>query len=342
MELQLGKGGCSILFGVAANSFQEFCKGRDRVIITDSNVRRLYDGLFDDNRVVELEPGEQSKTLATVESIYETILQYGVDRSWMIVGFGGGVVCDIAGFVASTFMRGLPFGFIPTTLLAQTDAGVGGKNGVNLNTYKNIVGTINQPEFVLNDACLLRTLPEKEVRNGYAEVIKHAVIADAGLFSLLEEKQNEALALDKDVLGDVVYRSVKVKTGIVSTDEMENGERRKLNFGHTVGHALEKVLRLSHGEAVSVGMIAEAGLSVSRGVLSPADKERIQKLLIAFGLPITVNVDGEAVFDAVMKDKKRENSHIHSVLIEGIGRSCLEAVPLKELEGLIDDLCQRS
>ena len=176
----------------------------------------------------------------------------------LIVAIGGGIVCDVAGFAASTYMRGLSFGFVPTTLLAQVDASVGGKNGVNLHGYKNLVGTFAQPGFVLCDPELLRTLPTEEVRNGFAEVIKQAAIGDALLFSFLEAGPDAALSLDRAAIDRIVYDCLKVKTNIVKEDELETGERRKLNFGHTVGHAVEKVHGLRHGEAVSIGMMAAA------------------------------------------------------------------------------------
>ena len=246
------------------------------MIVTDGSVRSLYGDLFPPWEVIEIGIGERSKTLATVERIYEAFLQYEIDRSSFVVAIGGGLVCDVAGYAASTYLRGLRFGFVPTTLLAQVDASVGGKNGVNFKGYKNLVGTFTQPLFVLCDFALLKTLPEPELKNGFAEAIKTAAIGDAHLFSFLETAWKGALSLEPDVIERIVYDCLTVKSRIVSFDEREKGERRKLNFGHTVGHALEKVNHLRHGEAVSLGMVAAAKLSARRGFLTEDDVERLE------------------------------------------------------------------
>jgi 3-dehydroquinate synthase len=242
------------------------------------------------------------------------------------------VVCDVAGFVASTYMRGLRFGFVATSLLAQVDASVGGKNGVNLGGFKNLVGTFNQPEFVLCDLRLLNSLPEAEVANGMAEIVKHALIADAGLFAFLEERAEQALALDPATIERLVADSVAIKAGVVGRDEREAGERRKLNFGHTFGHALEKVGRLSHGEAVSIGMVVAAGLSAKLGRLPAAAYQRMIALLRRLRLPISTAADPGRLLEAVRRDKKRAAARIHFVLLDDIGHASVEEVDIRELE----------
>lgn len=328
-----------IMANASVDTLPDLCKGRKVVVITDDNVQVLYGEQFDPYIVLAVRPGEGSKTLETASRLYEALLESEVDRSWFIVGFGGGVVCDIAGFTASTYLRGLSFGFVPTTLLAQVDAAIGGKNGVNLKGYKNLVGTFSQPEFVLCDPTVLRTLPDIELRNGYAEVAKHAVIGDRLLFDLMERRGCKASLLHGALIEEVIYRSLKVKTDIVSRDEKEKGERRKLNFGHTIGHALEKTTGLTHGEAVSVGMVVEAGLSERRGTLDGTDRKRIVNLLADIGLPVQAKGSKGPIMDAIMKDKKREASKIHSVLLEGIGRARVEEVEIAEIEEVVDDLC---
>jgi len=340
MTLEGETGITSIELGSPLAVIGQYCSGRRLTVITDSTVYSLHRNRFPKGRTVVIGAGECSKTLATVFQVYECFLSGGLDRSSLVVGIGGGVVCDIAGFCASTYLRGLPFGYVPTTLLAQVDASVGGKNGVNFKRYKNMIGTFNQPQFVMCDFDLLKTLPQEDIRNGLAEVIKHALIGDDLLFARLEEVRERILALDGTILEEIVHASLKVKIGIVSQDERENGERRKLNFGHTMGHAVEKTLGLSHGEAVSIGMVMEARMAVAKGALSPKVVDRITRLLHAFGLPVHARFDKGAVMDAVTKDKKRDGQEIHCVLLEEIGSARVDRMKIEEFEELLDDLCE--
>jgi 3-dehydroquinate synthase len=215
---------------------------------------------------------------------------------------------------------------------------VGGKNGVNFEGYKNMVGVFNQPEFVICDMNLLKTLPQKEVLCGLAEVVKHAAIGDSNLFSYLEKKKKKVLQLDEEVVEKAVYDSVLIKSGIVNRDEREKGERRKLNFGHTLGHALEKTAGAPHGEAVSVGMVAASVLSEKKGYLSTEEKGRIEALLKKFQLPTRVRFDGKRLLDAVKKDKKREGEEIHFVLLQGIGKAVVEKISVEELKTLVSEM----
>jgi 3-dehydroquinate synthase len=259
------------------------------------------------------------------------------NRSSFIVGIGGGIVCDIAGFVASTFMRGVRFGFVATTLLAQVDASVGGKNGVNFNGYKNMIGVFNQPEFVICDLDLLKTLSEREILCGFAEIVKHAAIGDADLFAFLEQNHENARALDGQIIERLVLDSVTLKSSIVSRDETERGERRILNFGHTFGHALEKVMGVPHGEAVSMGITIASALSVKRGLLAVEDERRILSLMKHLKLPTRIESEHEQLFDALEKDKKRESNFINFVLLDGIGTAVVEKISLEELKDTIDE-----
>jgi 3-dehydroquinate synthase len=322
----------AILVGESIQNLGRYLPAGRTVVVTDGNVRRLYQDRFPAAPVLSIGCGEGFKTLETAKDLYETLLSLEADRSTFLVGIGGGIVCDVTGFVASTFMRGLRFGFVATTLLAQVDASVGGKNGINLEGYKNLVGTFNQPEFVLCDLQLLQSLPEAEVVNGLAEIVKHALIADAGLFAFLEDHAADALSLDPSVIERLVRDSVVIKSGVVGRDEREAGERRKLNFGHTFGHALEKVGGLSHGEAVSVGMVLAASLSVRRGRLAAAVYDRVLRLLRSLRLPCNAAADAGRVADAALRDKKREADRIHFVMLEDIGRAVVEAIPVAELK----------
>lgn len=331
-------GATTIELGFPVSSLREHSSGKRLAVITDATVYRLHQEHFPEGQAVILDSGELSKNLRTVWEIYEFFLSKELDRSSCVVGIGGGVVCDIAGFCASTYLRGIPFGYVPTTFLAQVDASVGGKNGVNLKGYKNLIGTFNQPNFVLCDFRLLKTLPQKEVSNGCAEVVKHALIGDSSLFSHLEENHKRIMSLDEYILEEIVSKSLQVKIRVVAQDEKENGYRRILNFGHTIGHGVEKTLGLSHGESVSIGMVMEAGLSAIKGRLDPEIVRRITEILESVGLPVRASLDKVAVIDAIRKDKKREDSEIHCVFLEGIGSAKIEAIKIDELEELFDDL----
>jgi 3-dehydroquinate synthase len=288
-------------------------------IITDSNVDKFYRKSFPNLPTFVVKAGEANKNLSTVVQVYRWLLEHGADRNSFIVGIGGGVVCDLAGFVASTFMRGVDFGFVATTLLAQVDASVGGKNGVNLDGYKNIVGTINQPKFVICDISMLKTLPYVELVSGLAEVVKHALIADRSKFEYIETNSDAILALDLTMLEYLVTRSVRIKAHIVEADEREGGLRRVLNLGHTWGHAVETITGIPHGQAVSVGLVFAAKLSYNKGMLSEIERDRVISLLLKLGLPTQSNADVAKVLEILKKDKKKIGNGVHYVLMKSIG-----------------------
>ncbi|MCX7965009.1 MAG: 3-dehydroquinate synthase [Syntrophorhabdaceae bacterium] len=342
LKLMGAKGSSTVFLG--SNLLEEilaFCKKDKTVIITDKNVDMFYGDKFSGFKKVIIEGGEKNKTSYTAWDIYNTLLKFGCERNTFILGIGGGVVCDMTGFVASTYLRGLSFGFVATTLLAQVDAAIGGKNGVNFNGYKNIIGTINQPEFVICDLSTLKTLPRQEIKNGMAEVIKHALIADRRLFLEIEKNRDAFITLDLLHIEPLIFNSMKVKIEIVSKDETEKNERRKLNFGHTFGHAIELSTGVSHGEAVSIGMVMEANLSISRGLLQPYELEQIKALLAFFDLPVEIHChQKDKVMDAIMKDKKKEGDYIYSVLINGIGHAVIEKVKIREIREILYDMCK--
>lgn len=324
------------MVGETVRALPDYIPAERTVIITDDRVRSLYGHVFPDCPVIEIGQGEAVKTLDTLHDIFDRLIDLEADRSWMIVGVGGGIVCDITGFAASAYLRGVRFGFVSTTLLSQVDASVGGKNGVNFKGYKNMIGVFNQPEFVICDPEMLKTLPRREILCGFAEIIKHAAIADAGLFAFLEQNDQAALELDRHVIERAVYDSVEIKAGIVNRDEREKGERRKLNFGHTFGHAVEKIAGLPHGEAVAVGMAAASRLSVRRGMISKQDGDRVEGLIRRFQLPAAANIDPARVLDALRRDKKREGNKIHFILLEAIGRAAVKDVDIEELIGVMN------
>ncbi len=305
------------------------------VIITDETVARLYGDRMPEAERIVIGTGEACKTLETASFIYRSLIGMEADRGVFLIGIGGGIVCDITGFVAATYLRGVGFANAATTLLAQVDASVGGKTGVNFDGYKNMVGVFNQPAFVLCDPAVLKTLSGFEIADGFAEIVKHAAIADAGYFKLLENCADQALSLEPAVLEKIVYESAAIKADIVNRDERELNERRKLNFGHTLGHAIEKTAGVSHGAAVSAGMAAAARLSVKKGYMPASEAVRLENLLVRLGLPVSIPADFNEVTDALARDKKRRDDSIHFVLLADIGKSFVELVPLRELEEML-------
>lgn len=320
-----------VAVGEVDSLLEELMPSRSVVIISDTNVDRHYHSLIERYPHILLPIGESGKTLQTVENIYHRFIELGVDRSWFVLGIGGGVVTDVTGFAASTYMRGLSFGFVATTLLGQVDASVGGKNGVNLEGYKNMVGCFSQPDFVVCDVTLLKTLSDREFRTGLAEIIKAAIIADEELFCMLESCDFSRLKREPKLLREIVFRAIKIKAAIVECDERESGERRKLNLGHTLAHAIEKCSsKLNHGEAVAVGLHLITQLAVERSLLAWEDAHRIDALLQRAGFVLESPVPARDMLAAVSKDKKSEGRDIHIVLPESIGCCRVEKMPQAE------------
>ena len=337
--IQGAKSASQIVFGARLRDLPAYIAGRRCVIVTDEQVHPLYREQFPpEPEVAVIGAGEACKTLATLEQLYAAFLRADLDRASCVVAIGGGIVSDIAGFAASTYLRGLQFGFVPTTLLAQVDASVGGKNGVNFHGYKNLIGTFTQPEFVLVDVTLLATLPRRALGCGFAEAIKHGAIADSALFAFMETEARRVCALEPDAVERIVRDSIAIKSAVVNADEREQGERRKLNFGHTFGHAIEKTLGLPHGESVAIGMMVAARLSQRYGALADADVARLMRLLQAYGLPTSIDAEKDAVREALRKDKKRYGEHIKFVLLEAIGKAVIQEVSLQELEQVVEQL----
>lgn len=305
------------------------------VIVTDENIKTHYKDDFPDVPMITIGTGEGIKTLATVESILKDLIHYGCDRSSFIVGIGGGIVCDITGFAASVFLRGVKFGFVSTSLLSQVDASVGGKNGVNLDSYKNMVGVFNQPEFVICDIDLLKTLPKNEISNGLAEIVKHALIKDADMLDFIETHKQNALNLDYQTIFRLVADSVRIKSEVVQQDEKEAGERRKLNFGHTIGHAIEKIEQAGHGRAVAMGMVAAALFSKEKGWLAQPDVDRIVAILRDLNLPVDLDYDAPAIIKAAGKDKKKQGSDLFYVFLDQIGHAKVDKISFDEMNAFI-------
>ena len=324
-----------ILVGEPLNLLREHIPGQNVFIITDKNLHRLYCRYIPSYPVYVMEPGEGSKTINNAAKICKWLMDKGAGRDAFILGVGGGVVCDMTGFVGSIFLRGVEFGFVATSLMAQIDAAIGGKNGVNLNGYKNIMGTIRQPAFVMCDTKMLNSLPEEELKHGLAEAVKHSLISDRQMFEILKDQGESLLKLDEELVYKLVNRSVKAKIEVVNRDEVELGERRKLNLGHTWGHAVEKTDRIPHGQAISIGLAFAAKLSEHRGKLSTAERAEIISLLMKLGLPVKSETNPKTIFKALLKDKKKETDHIHFVLMDGIGDVVVEPIPIQELKAFV-------
>lgn len=308
------------------------------VIVTDTNVERLHRHRFPPGDVVTIGTGEKIKTLESVTQIYSELVRLEADRFTFLVAIGGGLVCDVAGFAASTYMRGIPYGFVATSLLAQVDASVGGKNGVNFRGYKNMVGVFNQPCFVICDTAMLETLPPDEIANGLAEIVKHAAIYDADYFGTIEANISLIEKLEPTFIKDLVHKSVVIKAQVVNRDEKEAGERRKLNFGHTFGHAIERCTGLAHGAAVSIGMVIAGHFSVGHTGFDPQDLDRLERLLRRLGLPTALPAPADEILQALGKDKKRRGDTLHFICLETIGRSAVIPVTLLDLSAFFTGL----
>jgi 3-dehydroquinate synthase len=302
------------------------------IVVTDENVYRSHANHFQGRKTIVIKAGERFKTQDTVNEVIKQLISYKADRKFFIVGIGGGVVTDVTGYAASVYMRGLRFGFVPVSLLAMVDASIGGKNCVDVGPYKNLVGTIRQPEFLLYDSTFLQTLPRTEWVNGFAEIIKHACIKDGAMFDELEQHNIDYYIGNKHELDRLISRNAMIKAGVVMDDEFEKGERRLLNFGHTWGHAIETKLNIPHGHAVSIGMVVAAELSELSGF---SETERIRRLLRRYELPVDAAVDRSEVFSVLAMDKKRDSNFMNYVLLNSIGEATVKKIPLDELEKLI-------
>jgi 3-dehydroquinate synthase len=305
--------------------------GRDLLIVTNTTVARLYlaklTGSFSQRRMAEciLPDGEQHKTLQTAGWVLDALVANKMNRDATVLALGGGVIGDIAGFAASCYQRGIGYVQLPTTLLAQVDSSVGGKTGVNHSGGKNLIGAFYQPRAVIADTDALATLPDRELKSGVAEVIKHGVVWDPLLFNWLERKIPQLLARDAEALTYAISRSCEIKATVVARDEREHDLRAILNFGHTFGHAIEAATsyeKYLHGEAVAVGMLIAVDLSVRMGLVDPAVKERLRAMLAQAGLPTEAPRIGAArAYELMQMDKKVLGGAVRLVLLEKLGRA---------------------
>lgn len=302
---------------------------KNAVLITDENVFASHQKRFKNWNTIVLKPGEEYKIQETADAVIEQLIEMEADRTTTLVGVGGGVITDLTGYVASVYMRGIRFGFIPTTLLALVDASIGGKNGIDVGVYKNMVGIIRQPSFILHDLAFLNSLAENEWRNGFAEIIKHACIKDAGMFRELEKNNVGFYRKRKKELCSLIRRNALIKTKVVQKDEFEQADRKLLNFGHTLGHALENQYELSHGEAISIGMAYASTLSQALAGFRQTD--RVVRVLEKYGLPTFAEFDKNKVISVLKMDKKKVKDSINFILLERIGKAVIQKISIDQL-----------
>lgn len=323
-------------FDAQFEQLQKLVPAEQTIILTDDNIFARHKKKFKGWKTIVIKAGEAHKNQSTVNHIIEQLIETGADRKTTLIGIGGGVITDITGYVAGIFLRGISFGFVPTSILAMVDAAVGGKNGVDVGLYKNMVGLIRQPAFILFDYSFLKTLPREEWINGFAEIIKHAAIKDAAMFKILEEAKLSTFQKNSDDIAKLVKRNVLIKTKVVVNDEFESGERKMLNFGHTIGHAIENLYQIPHGHAISIGMGLACRLSEKLTGFKEGD--RVIRLLKQYGLPPQFDFDKERAFDILLKDKKKAGQQISFILLNKIGKAEIKLISLEDMNNLIHQL----
>ena len=346
IKVSLGERSYPIYFGSGilkefGRTYKRLFKSKKIIVVTTPKVGGLYfkvisDSLqkegFEVNRI-DVPEGEEYKTLTWASKLFDKLIALKADRQTPLIALGGGVIGDLTGFVAATYLRGVPFVQVPTTLLAQVDSSVGGKTGVNHRKGKNLIGAFYQPKFVYIDIDTLKSLDKRELRAGLAEVLKYGVIRDPKLFKYLEEHLKDILSLDKNALLHVVKRSCAIKASVVEADERESGLRAILNFGHTFGHAVEAVTKYKeykHGEAVAIGMVYAAELSEKKGFCEKQVVDRIRSIIKKIGLPDTPpTLPGKRYRDAMEVDKKVAGGVLKFVLVEKMGSVRIERIGLQ-------------
>src|SRR6478609_885898 len=332
-KYQFSTAAVSYYFDADFSYIEKLAPKEPAIIITDEHVFAAHKKKFKGWNTIILKPGEQYKVQQTVDVVIDQLLALGADRKTTLIGVGGGVITDITGYVAGIYMLGIKFGFVPTSLLAMVDASIGGKNGIDVGVYKNMVGLIRQPSFLLFDVSFLKSLPKAEWQNGFAEIIKHACIKDAGMFRLLQKHKLSDFQKDAKLLVTLIEKNVLIKTKVVVGDEFEQGERKLLNFGHTLGHAIENMYELSHGQAISIGMTYAAVMS--QHLKHFKGTEEVVSLLGKYGLPTFAEFDTKKAFKVLMMDKKKDNVSINYILLEKIGKGTIQPLLLVQLQEIL-------
>ncbi len=335
LKIKFSSASADFYLASGISHLRKITEARAAVLITDENIYNAHTKRFKGWNTIVLKPGEEYKVQSTADAIIEQLIEMEADRKTTLVGVGGGVITDITGYVASVYMRGLRFGFVPTSVLGLVDASIGGKNGIDVGAYKNMVGVIRQPSFILHDMAFLKSLPQQEWENGFAEIIKHACIKDAAMFTELEKNSLKTYQSSQKAICSLVERNALIKTKVVQKDEFEKGDRRLLNFGHTLGHALETQYELLHGQAVSIGMTYAC--HISEQLCGFRQTEKVVSLLTKYNLPTYATFDKQKVFNVLKMDKKRERKDMNYVLLERIGKGVVKSISLKQLEKIIGE-----
>ncbi len=328
-QIQFSSSSTTFYFDASFDVLEKLTEKVSTVLLTDENIFSKHKKKFQGWQTIVVKAGEQHKNQSTVDDVIGQMIALGADRKTALVGIGGGVITDMAGYVAGVYMRGIRCGFVPTSILAMVDACIGGKNGVDVGIYKNMVGLIRQPSFLLYDYTLLSSLPKQEWSNGFAEIIKHAAIKDAAMFKILEEHTLSGFQNDKELLSKLIRRNALLKSKVVAEDEFEQGERKLLNYGHTLGHAIENDYGLPHGFAISIGMVVAAHISEQYTGFTAT--ERLVKVLKQYGLPTFLPFNADKALQNMMADKKRFKKKIHYVLLEKIGKAVIQPLPIEEV-----------
>ena len=333
LKIKFSSGATTLYLAAGFSHLKKIADQKACVLLTDENVYKAHRQRFKGWNVIVLKSGESYKIQPTIDALVAQLIEMEAGRSTTLVGVGGGVITDITGYLAAVYMRGLKFGFVPTSILGMVDASIGGKNGIDVGDYKNMVGTIKQPDFILHDMAFLKSLPQQEWVNGFAEVIKHACIKDKKMFEELEQKSLRQFQQKQKTICELVQRNTMVKVNVVKRDEFERNERRMLNFGHTLGHALETQYELLHGQAISIGMAFAC--YVSEKLCGFKETERVEQLLSQYHLPMAAAFDKQRVFNILKMDKKREKRQMNFVLLNKIGKAVVHPVSLVQLEKLL-------
>lgn len=320
-------------FNTSFSTLKKIVDPKNTILVTDEHIFEGHQSKFKNWNVIVLRAGEEYKIQETVDSVIEQMIAMEADRKTTLVGIGGGVVTDMTGYVASIYMRGIAFGFIPTSILAMVDASIGGKNGIDVGVYKNMVGIIRQPTFILHDHSFLKTLPDTEWQNGFAEIIKHACIKDAAMFKELQSSTLKDYQRSNKKMAELIKRNALIKIKVVQKDEFEKGDRKLLNFGHTLGHALENQYELSHGQAISIGMTYASHMSaLLRGFRGA---EKVIAVLDQYGLPTYAEFDAKQVMEVLKMDKKRVQKEMNYILLDKIGKGVIHPIPVAQLDKII-------
>lgn len=331
--LSFPSGDVQYLLQSSFEALETLCPVEQSIIITDSNIAALYGDLFKHFKaVITIPAGEKNKSSQLVSTIATQLISHKAHRKTCLVGVGGGVITDITGFIASIYMRGMPFGFVPTSLLAMVDAAIGGKNGVNIGLFKNLLGTIQQPSFLLYDISFLKTLPDKEWSNGFAEIIKYACLFDERMFSALSQNDIGYYKEKENALVSLIESCVNMKNKVVLADEKETGVRKLLNFGHTSGHAFETLYQLPHGYAVGLGMIVACLVSEKKAGLHNSIKNRLATVLLKYQLPISLDFDTAKVMEVLKMDKKGNSETIDYIMLQHIGEAVIRPIGFEAIE----------